>query len=65
MECNPLVMREAFVRPCSILDATIVEHLLEISATSWSEANSNRWREEKRTQTHWRDLLQDLEGLKT
>jgi len=61
MQHSPQVLSEAFVFTISVLDATTVEALFTIS--NWSEAGSNRYKKEQRTQTQWRDLLQDLEGV--
>lgn len=60
MQQNPELMSEAFVFAHSGLDATTIESVFIV--TNWSESGSNRFRKEKRTLTHWRDLLQDLEG---
>ena len=57
---NADVMQDLFVYTAVPLDATVVEYLL--SVTHWSEAGSNRFLAEKRTQTQWRDFLQDMEG---
>lgn len=56
---KPDVMRELFVYSLRPLDATTFENLFSIQ---WSEPGSNRNQAEKRTLTHFRDLLQDLEG---
>jgi hypothetical protein len=59
IEKKPDVMRELFVYSLRPLDATTFENLFSIQ---WSEPGSNRNQAEKRTFTHFRDLLQDLEG---
>lgn len=49
------------VRACrKPFDASQVELLLPFD--SWSVVGSNRHRQERTTQTPWRDFLQDLEG---
>lgn len=53
-------MKDAFLSTTEQLDATAVEAIFPIS--SWSLEGSNRFKREKKTVTHWRDLLQDLEG---
>jgi hypothetical protein len=58
----PAVMREAFVYVEKPLNASTVELVLPI--VNWSLVGSNRHNAEKRTQTQWRDFLQDLEGMK-
>ena len=60
MERNETAMRDAFVFSATPLDATILDNLMTVSV--WSPSGSNRHKREKRTQTHWRDFLQDLEG---
>jgi hypothetical protein len=59
---NESVMRDLFVFSAAPLDATTVDNLFVI--TGWSPVGSNRFKDQKRTQTHWRDYLQDLEGLR-
>ena len=56
---QPLLWEEMFVYKKEQLDAITVENLFQ---PVWSEAGSNRHRLELKTQAHWRDLLQDLEG---
>src|SRR5271155_6271774 len=53
-------MKDAFLFTIELLDATAVEGIFPIS--NWSLEGSNRYKREKKTATHWRDLLQDLEG---
>ena len=57
---NPVSMKDAFLFTTELLDATAVEGIFPIS--NWSLEGSNRYKREKKTATHWRDLLQDLEG---
>jgi len=57
---NAEAMREAFVFSPALLDACTLETILPI--TKWSTTGSNRYNKEKRTQSHWRDFLVDLEG---
>ena len=54
------LMKPLFVRTHDNLDAVGFE--LAFGTPSFSEEGSNRWRNELRTQLHWRDLLQDLEA---
>ena len=54
------MMKPLFVRTHENLDAVGFE--LAFGTPSFSEEGSNRYRNELRTQLHWRDLLQDLEG---
>jgi hypothetical protein len=61
MTNNYSAMKSAFVYSKTELDATIIEETFNI--LSWSERGSNRYALETRTQTYWRDFLQDLEGM--
>lgn len=54
------VMQSCFVHEAKMLDATCVEEIF--SVRSWSERGSNKHAAEVRTQTYWRDFLQDMEG---
>ena len=52
-------MRVLMVDQNIALDAAILELTFQVTL---SEEGSNKRRHELRSQTHWRDLLQDLEG---
>ena len=52
------LMKTLFVQTHYNLDA--VDFELAFGTPSFSKEGSNRWRNELRTQLHWRDLLQDL-----
>ena len=54
------LMKTLFVRTHYNPDAVGFE--LAFGTPSFSEEGSNHWHNELRTQLHWRDLLQDLEG---
>lgn len=56
-------MEPMFVYHDEPLDAAFVESIFIIDA--WSEAGSNRYKAELKTQRHWLDLLQDMEGMQT
>lgn len=56
----PSIMQDVFVHNKTELDATTVEDLFSVN---WSLHGSNRFMREKVTQTHWRDFLQDSEGI--
>jgi hypothetical protein len=60
---SPAAMKDLFTFAGTRLDATTIELLFVLCG--WSEKGSNRYREETRAQTHWRDYLQDLEGRPT
>jgi len=60
---TPDQLREVFVyspNSSSCLTANKLELLFKVQ--DWSDNGSNKFRNESRTQTMWRDLLQDLEG---
>ena len=59
---HPEIMKEGFIHQEKHLSGGGVEAIFQLPSSAWSEAGSNRHRNEKRTLTHWRDLLQDLEG---
>ena len=59
---NSAAMAEAFVFSNDTkLDSDAVEKLFQIK--DWSSVHSNRHVRELATQTHWRELLVDLDGL--
>ena len=63
----PRLLRRGAPAPCDCAAAARGHRLdaitLELTfAVSFSEEGSNRRRHELRTQMHWRDLLQHLEG---
>ena len=58
MQQNADAMQDLFVYTAIPLDATVLEHLLLV--TRCSEAGSNRFLADKRTQTQWRDFLEDM-----
>jgi len=53
-------MSQAFLHLQAVLDSTVVEDLFIVG--SWSENGTQKYATEKRTISHWRDYLQDLEG---
>ena len=59
MHQHRATMKPLLVHADHRLDAVTIELTF---AVSFSEEGSNRRRDELRTQMHWRDLLQDLEG---
>jgi hypothetical protein len=61
MEENSVAMQQGFIYAHCKLDATTVDVIF--SKVDWSTKESNRYRKEKTTITHWHDLLQDFEGL--
>ncbi|CAM6031763.1 unnamed protein product, partial [Sphagnum compactum] len=52
-------MEAAFVYSERPLDASTIENLLPL--TGWSQIGNNKFDQELRTQTYWRDFLQELE----
>jgi len=56
-------MSQAFIYSPLLLDATTVEQLFGIAFGA--EKGTQRYASEMRTITHWRDYLQDLEGMCT
>ncbi len=61
MQQYPATMQEAFIYTPTVIDALAVEAVFTVSQRS--PHGSNRYQNETRTETYWRDLLQDLEGL--
>ena len=57
---NPEAMKPLFTHCDHKLDSVHVDSLFRVI---FSEEGSNRRRGELRTQVHWRDFLQDLEGV--
>ena len=53
------IMRVLLIDQNIALDAVTLELTFQVTL---SEERSNRRRHELHSQTHWRDLLQDLEG---
>lgn len=60
IEESPYVMSQAFLHVEQNLDATMMESIF--MQINWSTPGSNRHTQERTTITHWRDVLQDLEG---
>ena len=59
-QLHSATMSEAFLYRAAPIDASTVENTFVLS--QWSPVGSNRYKKEKKTMTHWRDFLQDLEG---
>ena len=59
----PVTMRSLFVyqKTASVTAAYVEELFVPVFSTE----GSNKYIEELRTQSHWRDFLEDLAGIKT
>ncbi len=56
----PTLLKPLFVAVAKPLDSAVMDDLFH---PQFSEPGSNRYRAEVDTLTHWRDFLQDAEGL--
>lgn len=61
MRSHPDLLREIFVYKEQSMTAQTLIDVFTIS--TWSPVGSNKYRKEKKAVVHWRDFMQDLEGL--